>query len=91
MGCQEPKAEEGKSIEYDPSNKESMVSTVVRMAGQLKNIDVQMAILVKDWLVRMCVSPKPKLEAHVVEHSHAEQTVCGIDLWPSRIVFVSSS
>ena len=25
-----------------------MVSTVVRMASQLKNIDVQMAILVKD-------------------------------------------
>jgi hypothetical protein len=27
---------------------ESMVSTVVKMAGQLKNIDVQMDILLKD-------------------------------------------
>ncbi|CAK9042656.1 unnamed protein product, partial [Durusdinium trenchii] len=45
---EDSKNEDGKSIEYDPANKESMVSTVVRMASQLKNIDVQMAILMKE-------------------------------------------
>lgn len=44
----EDSKDDAKSIEYDPSNKESMVSTVVRMASQLKNIDVQMAILLKE-------------------------------------------
>ena len=31
------------------NEQESMVSTVVKMAGQLKNIDVQMDILLKDF------------------------------------------
>jgi len=49
--------DDAKSIEYDPSNKESMVSTVVKMAGQLKNIDVQMDILLKE-LSRMSQHPE---------------------------------
>jgi curved DNA-binding protein CbpA len=36
------------SIEYDPSDKDSMVRTVSRMVKQLKNIEVQMKVLVKE-------------------------------------------
>jgi molecular chaperone DnaJ len=36
------------SIEYDPSDKDSMVKTVSRMVKQLKNIEIQMKVLVKE-------------------------------------------
>jgi curved DNA-binding protein CbpA len=36
------------SIEYDPSDKDSMVRTVSRMVKQLKNIEIQMKVLVKE-------------------------------------------
>jgi len=36
------------SIEYDPGNKESMVATVTRMVKQLKNVEIQMQVLLKE-------------------------------------------
>jgi len=36
------------SISYDPKDKDSMVKTVTKMIKQLKNIDVQMEVLVKE-------------------------------------------
>ncbi|CAE7235836.1 dnaJ [Symbiodinium natans] len=39
---------DGKSIEYDPGDKDSMVHTVSKMAGQLKNIEIQMSVLMKE-------------------------------------------
>ncbi|CAE7534571.1 SCJ1 [Symbiodinium necroappetens] len=45
---QEKEKGDGKSIEYDPGDKDSMVQTVSKMAGQLKNIEIQMSVLMKE-------------------------------------------
>jgi len=44
----EEKDEKSTSIEYDPSDKDCMAKTVTKMARQLKNIDIQMKVLVKE-------------------------------------------
>jgi len=36
------------NIEYDPSDKDSMLKTVTKMLGQLKNVEVQMKVVVKE-------------------------------------------
>jgi len=47
-GGKQEEEEKTTSIEYDPSNKDSMVQTVARMVKQLKNIEIQMKVLVKE-------------------------------------------
>mmetsp|Transcript_81822 Transcript_81822/g.264158 ORF Transcript_81822/g.264158 Transcript_81822/m.264158 type:complete len:857 (+) Transcript_81822:220-2790(+) len=42
------KKKKGTSIEYDPKDKDSMVKTVTKMVKQLKNIEIQMEVLVKE-------------------------------------------
>ncbi|CAJ1379269.1 unnamed protein product [Effrenium voratum] len=55
---EDSKKEDGKSIEYDPADKESMVTTLVRMASQLKNIDIQMVVLTKELTRVQSLLPK---------------------------------
>merc|ERR1712032_1564580 len=47
---EEEKAEEDKatSIEYDPQDRESMRKCVLKMVTQLKNIEIQMQVLMKE-------------------------------------------
>jgi len=45
---EEQKKGKGVSISYDPKDKEQMVKTVTKMVKQLKNIDMQMEVLVKE-------------------------------------------
>lgn len=49
-GQEEVEEEKGKStsIEYDPSDRLSMEKTATKMLSQLKNVDIQMEVLVKE-------------------------------------------
>lgn len=44
----EEAADKNSSIEYDPQDRESMHKTVGKMLGQLKNVEIQMKVVVKE-------------------------------------------
>lgn len=45
---EEDAADKTSSIEYDPQDHESMFKTVTKMLGQLKNVELQMKVVVKE-------------------------------------------
>lgn len=57
-----PRGKPKSSIEYDPSDKESMVKTVLKMVAQLKNIEVQSGVVLSE-LQRALAQLPPETEA----------------------------
>jgi hypothetical protein len=45
---EEDAADKASSIEYDPQDRDSMEKTVCKMLGQLKNVEIQMKVVVKE-------------------------------------------